>query len=75
MTRFAGRTAPNNSTDGRSCSRITLSRWRVRQPRSTPRPRHWDRVLCSAGKRGWDVALHPQVLIGLTNAVTADIRA
>jgi Cys-tRNA(Pro)/Cys-tRNA(Cys) deacylase len=36
---------------------------------------HWDRVLCSAGKRGWDVALHPQVLIGLTNAVTADIRA
>jgi Cys-tRNA(Pro)/Cys-tRNA(Cys) deacylase len=36
---------------------------------------HWDRVLCSAGKRGWDVALHPQDLIGLTNAVTADIRA
>jgi Cys-tRNA(Pro)/Cys-tRNA(Cys) deacylase len=36
---------------------------------------HWDRVLCSAGKRGWDVALYPQVLIGLTNAVTADIRA
>jgi Cys-tRNA(Pro)/Cys-tRNA(Cys) deacylase len=35
----------------------------------------WDRVLCSAGKRGWDVALHPQDLIGLTNAVTADIRA
>jgi Cys-tRNA(Pro)/Cys-tRNA(Cys) deacylase len=35
----------------------------------------WDRVLCSAGKRGWDVALHPQHLIGLTNAVTADIRA
>ncbi|MEN3319841.1 MAG: Cys-tRNA(Pro)/Cys-tRNA(Cys) deacylase [Mycobacterium sp.] len=34
----------------------------------------WDRVLCSAGKRGWDVALHPQDLIGLTNAVTADIR-
>jgi Cys-tRNA(Pro)/Cys-tRNA(Cys) deacylase len=35
----------------------------------------WDRVLCSAGTRGWDVALHPQDLIGLTNAVTADIRA
>jgi Cys-tRNA(Pro)/Cys-tRNA(Cys) deacylase len=35
----------------------------------------WDRVLCSAGKRGWDVALHPQDLIGLTKAVTADIRA
>jgi Cys-tRNA(Pro)/Cys-tRNA(Cys) deacylase len=35
----------------------------------------WDRVLCSAGKRGWDVAVRPQDLIGLTNAVTADIRA
>jgi Cys-tRNA(Pro)/Cys-tRNA(Cys) deacylase len=35
----------------------------------------WDRVLCSAGKRGWNVALHPQDLIRLTNAVTADIRA
>jgi len=35
----------------------------------------WDKVLCSAGKRGWDVALHPQDLIALTNAVTADIRA
>jgi Cys-tRNA(Pro)/Cys-tRNA(Cys) deacylase len=35
----------------------------------------WDRVLCSAGKRGWDVAVHPQDLIKLTNAVTADIRA
>jgi Cys-tRNA(Pro)/Cys-tRNA(Cys) deacylase len=35
----------------------------------------WDRVLCSAGKRGWDVAVHPQDLIRLTNAVTADIRA
>src|SRR6476619_6607195 len=35
----------------------------------------WDRVLCSAGKRGWDVALHPQDLIGLTDAVTADLRA
>lgn len=35
----------------------------------------WDRVLVSAGKRGWDVAVHPQALIGLTDAVTADIRA
>lgn len=36
---------------------------------------HWDRVLCSAGKRGWDVAVHPQDLVRLTNAVVADIRA
>ena len=35
----------------------------------------WDRVLCSAGKRGWDVAVRPQDLVRLTNAVTADIRA
>ncbi len=35
----------------------------------------WDRVLCSAGKRGWDVAVHPHDLIALTNATTADIRA
>ena len=35
----------------------------------------WDRVLCSAGKRGWDVAVHPQDLVRLTDAVTADIRA
>ncbi len=35
----------------------------------------WDRVLCSAGKRGWDVAMHPADLIRLTDAVTADIRA
>jgi Cys-tRNA(Pro)/Cys-tRNA(Cys) deacylase len=32
-------------------------------------------VLCSAGKRGWDVVVHPQDLILLTNAVTGDIRA
>ena len=188
MTRSAGRTALNNSTDGRGCSRTTLSRWRVQQPRRSrpcwprrsptrccsttttratshigeeaveelaqvegvdpeqvfktlvialpkglavavipvpsklslkaaaaalgvpkatmadraaaerstgyviggispfgqrkPLPTvvdasalHWDRVLCSAGKRGWDVAVHPQDLIRLTNAVTADIRA
>jgi Cys-tRNA(Pro)/Cys-tRNA(Cys) deacylase len=35
----------------------------------------WDKVLCSAGKRGWDVAVHPQDLIRLTQAVTADIHA
>ncbi|MDT5191400.1 MAG: Cys-tRNA(Pro)/Cys-tRNA(Cys) deacylase [Mycobacterium sp.] len=35
----------------------------------------WDRVLCSAGKRGWDVALAPRDLVRLTEAVTADIRA
>ena len=35
----------------------------------------WDRVLCSAGKRGWDVVVDPQDLIRLTKAVTADIRA
>lgn len=35
----------------------------------------WDRVLCSAGKRGWEVAVHPRDLIALTEAVTADIRA
>ncbi|MCB0947845.1 MAG: aminoacyl-tRNA deacylase [Mycobacterium sp.] len=35
----------------------------------------WDRVLCSAGKRGWDISLAPVDLIALTNAVTADIGA
>lgn len=35
----------------------------------------WERVLCSAGKRGWDVALAPQDLIRLTDAVTADLCA
>jgi Cys-tRNA(Pro)/Cys-tRNA(Cys) deacylase len=35
----------------------------------------WERVLCSAGKRGWDVAVHPQDLVRLTAAVTSDIRA
>ena len=33
----------------------------------------FDRVLCSAGKRGWDVALAPSDLVRLTQAVTADI--
>ncbi|MCI4676786.1 YbaK/EbsC family protein [Candidatus Mycolicibacterium alkanivorans] len=35
----------------------------------------FDRVLCSAGKRGWDVALSPENLVRLAQAVTADIRA
>jgi len=35
----------------------------------------FEKVLCSAGQRGWDVAVSPQDLIALTGAVTADIRA
>ena len=35
----------------------------------------WDRVYCSAGRRGWDVAVAPGDLIGLTDAVAADIQA
>jgi Cys-tRNA(Pro)/Cys-tRNA(Cys) deacylase len=35
----------------------------------------WEKVLCSAGKRGWDVALAPADLVRLTHAVTADIRS
>ena len=35
----------------------------------------WDRMLCSAGKRHWDVAVAPQDLIRLTGAITADIQA
>jgi Cys-tRNA(Pro)/Cys-tRNA(Cys) deacylase len=35
----------------------------------------WDRVLCSAGKRNWDVVVAPQDLIRLTGAITANIRA
>ncbi len=34
----------------------------------------FDRVLCSAGKRGWDIALAPHDLARLTGAVVADIR-
>jgi Cys-tRNA(Pro)/Cys-tRNA(Cys) deacylase len=34
----------------------------------------WDRVYCSAGRRGWDVAVAPQDLIRLTGAVTANIQ-
>ncbi|OBF84454.1 aminoacyl-tRNA deacylase [Mycobacterium sp. 852002-51163_SCH5372311] len=33
----------------------------------------WDRVLCSAGKRHWDIAVPPQDLIRLTDAVTWDL--
>jgi Cys-tRNA(Pro)/Cys-tRNA(Cys) deacylase len=35
----------------------------------------FERVYCSAGRRGWDVAVPPQDLIRLTGAITADIRA
>jgi Cys-tRNA(Pro)/Cys-tRNA(Cys) deacylase len=35
----------------------------------------FERVLCSAGKRHWDVAVAPQDLMGLTGAIAADIRA
>jgi Cys-tRNA(Pro)/Cys-tRNA(Cys) deacylase len=35
----------------------------------------WERVLCSAGKRHWDVAVAPQDLIRLTDAVTWDLAA
>jgi len=35
----------------------------------------FDRVLCSAGQRGWDVAVAPADLIRLTDAVTAEIQA
>jgi Cys-tRNA(Pro)/Cys-tRNA(Cys) deacylase len=35
----------------------------------------FERVLCSAGKRHWDVAVAPQDLIRLTGAIAADIRA
>ncbi|WP_067970763.1 aminoacyl-tRNA deacylase [Mycolicibacter icosiumassiliensis] len=35
----------------------------------------FDRLLCSAGQRGWDVALAPADLIRLTGAITADIQA
>jgi Cys-tRNA(Pro)/Cys-tRNA(Cys) deacylase len=35
----------------------------------------WDRVLCSAGKRHWDVAVAPQDLIRVTGAITADLAS
>jgi len=34
----------------------------------------WDQVYCSAGRRGWDVAVTPQDLIRLTSAMTAAIQ-
>lgn len=35
----------------------------------------WERMFCSAGRRGWDVAVAPQDLIAVTGAVTANIQA
>jgi Cys-tRNA(Pro)/Cys-tRNA(Cys) deacylase len=35
----------------------------------------WDRVYCSAGRRGWDVAVAPDDLVRLTGAVTGAIQA
>jgi Cys-tRNA(Pro)/Cys-tRNA(Cys) deacylase len=35
----------------------------------------WDRMLCSAGKRGWDVVVAPQDLIRLTGAITWGLTA
>jgi Cys-tRNA(Pro)/Cys-tRNA(Cys) deacylase len=35
----------------------------------------WDRIYCSAGRRGWDIGLDPRDLIRLTAAVAAPIRA
>lgn len=35
----------------------------------------WDRIYCSAGRRGWDVAVAPGDLIRLTGAVTAELQA
>lgn len=35
----------------------------------------WDRVLCSAGKRGLEIALAPADLVRLTNAVVGDVLA
>ncbi|WP_024443652.1 aminoacyl-tRNA deacylase [Mycobacterium sp. UM_WGJ] len=35
----------------------------------------FDRVLCSAGQRGLDVAVAPADLVRLTGAITADIQA
>lgn len=35
----------------------------------------WDRVLCSAGRRGLQVAVAPADLVALTEAVTVDVLA
>lgn len=34
----------------------------------------WDRVYCSAGRRGWDVAVAPSDLVRLTGAIIAAIK-
>ena len=36
---------------------------------------NWERVYCSAGRRGWDVGVSPRDLVRVTGAVTADIQA
>lgn len=33
----------------------------------------WDRVLCSAGRRGWDLVVAPADLLRLTDAITWDL--
>jgi Cys-tRNA(Pro)/Cys-tRNA(Cys) deacylase len=35
----------------------------------------WDRMLCSAGRRHWDIAVAPQDLIRVTGAITWDLAA
>jgi Cys-tRNA(Pro)/Cys-tRNA(Cys) deacylase len=35
----------------------------------------WDRVLCSAGRRHWDVVVAPRDLIRLTDAISWDLTA
>ena len=35
----------------------------------------WGRVLCSAGRRHWDVVVAPQDLIRLTDAISWDLTA
>jgi len=35
----------------------------------------WERVYCSAGRRGWDVAVSPRDLIRLTGAITWELTA
>ncbi|QLL08597.1 aminoacyl-tRNA deacylase [Mycobacterium vicinigordonae] len=36
---------------------------------------NWDRVLCSAGRRHWDVVVSPADLVRLTDAITWDLAA